>query len=308
MSAKLSIVVTTFDDPQLSATIKSIRDTAGAEPEVIVVNDGNPNYILCGDGMNYLHTNPHRCGVGPSRTIGVHHAKGEYVLIIDSHMRFTSGWYETAMKRIEGRPNTIHCATMAGLDETHMDVDHPVSYYYGATINVYGRDQNKTGDWQILEAVWNRGIPIADEEIAAVMGAAYFMPRDWFLKLDALRHLRSWGSDEVALSVKSWLCGGECRLMRNVIIGHVYQAQGKQPFKVPYGHTLFNKLFLIHTLLPDDLRDDLLGKMCLAFGGGEFFTAKKFIEESWPLIEVERARNRAMFTRDFNWLRQKFSL
>lgn len=307
MSA-LSIVVTTFDDPQLPATIKSIRDTAGDAPEVIVINDGNPNYVLCGDGMNRLHSNPHRCGVGPSRTIGVHHAKGDYVLLTDSHMRFTPGWYETAMARIEGRPQTIHCATMAGLNETHMDVDHPASYYYGATLNVYGRDQNKTGDWQILEAVWNKGTPFADAEIACVMGAAYFMPRDWFLKLDALRHLRSWGSDEVALSVKSWLCGGECRLMRDVIIGHIYQAQGKQSFNVPYGHTLFNKMFLMHTLLPDALRDDLLSKMCLTFGGGEFFTAKKMIEEFWPLIEVERARNQAMFVRDFNWLRAKFGL
>jgi glycosyltransferase involved in cell wall biosynthesis len=309
---KLSIIVTTLSDPDLENTIRSIRETAGLNVEIVVVNDNGqlPASSLKPSELGEIKfiTNSHRCGVGPSRTIGVHHAKGEYVLIIDSHMRFAPGWYEEALRRIEGRPHTIHCATMAGLDATHMDVSNPASLYYGGTINVFGKDPNNGSKSQILESVWNKTPPDDDAEIASVLGASYFMPRDWFLKLDALRHLRTWGSDETSLSIKSWLAGGDCRLMRNVIIGHVYQAQGKQPFKVPYGHTLFNRLFLIHTLLPDALRDELLEKMPLTYGGGEFWTAKKMIEENWHLIEVERARNHAMFVRDFGWLREKFQL
>src|SRR2546422_6959798 len=39
-----------------------------------------------------------------------------------------------------------------------------------------------------LEAVWNKTPVEDDAEICAIMGACYFMPRDWFLKLNALRH------------------------------------------------------------------------------------------------------------------------
>lgn len=307
---KLSVIITTLDDGDLPNTVASIRSTAGDGPEIIVVSDaGFTALSLNHIGNVKVIRNSVRVGVGPSRTIGAHYATGDYLLLCDSHMRFTPSWYDGLENRFAARPNTIHCATCAGLDSENMNPAAPKAFYYGATIRMYGRDQVDPSKTQVLEGVWNKGALPDDAELCCVMGAAYFMRRDWFFKLDALSKLRSWGSDEVALSVKSWLAGGDCRLMRNVIIGHKFlTAAERQPYTLPPGHALFNKLFLAHTLFPDDLRDYLLEKMQLLYGGGAHVIAKKMIAENWHLVEVERARNKAMFTRDFNWLVDKFKL
>ena len=134
----LSIVITTLSDtPECIATVASIRETAGGAPEVLIVDDGTPMPVQC-PGANRVIHNPIRLGVGPSRTIGVQAATKPYVLICDSHMRFTPGWYERALMRMEARPKTLHCCRCLQLDAKHMDPLNPMGEYHGATINVIG--------------------------------------------------------------------------------------------------------------------------------------------------------------------------
>lgn len=299
---KLSIVITCLDDPDIHATLQSIHDTAPEKCEIIVVNDRSTLIGFPDSPYFKVINNSHRCGVGPSRTIGVHHSTGDYVLIIDSHMRFKPGWYEEVMRRVEGRERTIHCAVCAGLDSKNMDVNNPKGRYYGARFELHGEDTNIRGRYRVMEGIWNKNPPEDDAEISICMGAAYAMHRDWFLKLDALRFLRSWGQDEILLSIKSYLAGGDVRLMRNVEIGHVFlSGEEKPPYKTPVGHLTFNKLFTLLTLIPDQYHDILLEKLIFSYGGGELSTGQKMISESWPIIETEKARNVSIFKHSFQW-------
>lgn len=308
----ISVVIACLNDQiELEATCRSIRDTAGNKVEIIVTDDCSNSPINIMDSsllVRVIHNRWH-CGVGPSRTIGVYHARNKYILICDSHMRFTPGWYEEAMRRIDGRPTTIHCATCLGLEEGRMDVNHPVGTYRGATMNVCGPDRQAAGRYQVFEGVWLPGDTADDAEIPCVMGANYFMPRDWFLKLNPLQHLRSWGGDEVMLAVKSWLAGGDCRYMKNVRIGHKFWTKtNKLPYRIPIVDLIWNQLFAIHTLTDPRLATALIDRLVKTQLPNDWGLALRALRENWREVAQEQAANAALFKHDFRWYAAKFGL
>lgn len=308
MSAPLlTVVITSHADSETANTVHSIRQTAGDAPEIVVIDDGSPKPILQIEGVR-IWRNAHRCGVGPSRHIGVLAATSKMILLTDAHMRFTPGWYESLVGRLSSRPSDLLCCTCLGLDANNMDPAKATSVYHGGTINVLGPDRNvKHGRTQVFEAVWNRGpVPEDDAEICCVMGASYALHRDWFLRIAPLHNLRSWGEDEIMLSVKSWLSGGSVHLHKGVRIGHRFRLEKERiPFTTPREDLLHNKIFALHTLLPLKLTETLLLALRRNTGVG---SANRGAVRDWAEIEVERAYNRTIFTRDFYFLADRFKL
>lgn len=318
---KLSIIITTCaDNDECRETCKSIRATSGDEPEIIVVDDCSPTPMSAGYLPPELNvriiSNAQRCGCGPSRQIGALHATGDWLLIIDSHMRFENGWYDEDNTirggDMDSYPNTIYCATCLALDSQHMDPNNPVSAYHGATMNFYGPDRGKPDTMQVFEAVWlpKDKTPNNGDEIPAIMGAAYFISKDWFLHLGATRFLRSWGCDEQMLSLKSWLAGGECRMLKSVRIGHKFLLPGEhQGWRPPMGHVVWNKAFAISTLFKDDgLRNRMLDRLWQSKESRDVEAAKQLLVRDYHIVGQERAYNASILKHDINWYSDKFQI
>lgn len=309
----LSIIIASINDDELNATVRSIRDTAGDRPEVIIVDDQSSTPIVCQDANRVIH-NRWQCGCAPSRHIGAMSASGQYLLFIDGHSRFVPGWYEKAMTRLDARPTTVHCATCIGLDFKNMDMTLPeCPKYHGASFNFYGPDRNAAGKMQVFEPIWSTPEPEDDAELAGVMGACYFMPRAWYLKIDPLRHLRYWGADETMIGLKTWFAGGDVRLMKNVAIGHKFWSPTAKPkirkfFEVPAGYVLWNKLFAIHTLMPPKLAETLEYHLKNHEDGHAVSEAMKLLKTDWSIVATEQANNHRLFTRNVEWLANKFGL
>lgn len=315
----LSIVIGTLNDTvELNLTIKSILDTVPEKLQIIVVDDCSGCPVWIDEPMRahveLLH-NRHRCGVGPSRHIGALRATGDWLLFTDSHMRFTPGWYEAAQQRLENASeHELYCACCLQIDRDHMDLEHPLAEYNGATFNWLGPDRQNPALEQILECVW---LPtdqwVADgEEIPAIMGAGYFVSRAWYYRLGSLRFLRSWGGDEIMLSMKTWLAGGSVRMARNVRIGHRFGVKGEPKwFNNPPGHVLWNKVLAAWTLFPPD-RAAFLEERLLKTGpkaeARDREACKALIRNDWHIIAQERERNLSIFVRDAQWLADKFDL
>lgn len=305
-AVSLSVIIPSYNDnEELAATVKSIRASAGNEPEIIVIDDGSQRQIPQQDGAKVFR-NSRRIGCGPSRYVGATYASGEYLLIVDSHMRFLPGWYEAAIGRLQ--PNVLHCGGIMTVDKAGQP--NPDRNYYGATWNFYGPYQGgeHKGDPrfnQVLECVWAPQQPQDDYQLAAAMGACYYIQKEWFLHLNALRHLRLWGGDEQELSLKAWLSGGEIRLLKHSRIGHKFR-EGPMPgtFVMPW-HVLYNKLFVAHTCLPVEKAMWLQMKMQRE---RQFGLALKALHDDWRLVETCRAYNRSIFKQSFQWFLSKFSL
>lgn len=298
----LSIVIASYNDnDQLAATVASIRATAGEGPEIVVVDDCSVRPINFIPNVKLVR-NSRRIGCGPSRFVGAMKAVGEYLLICDSHMRFASGWYEAAMTKL--RPKVLHCGRCLGLGKD-MNVDAPEGAYSGATWNFCGPDRAFPRLNQVLECVWAAEQEGDDYEIPAVMGAIYFLQREWFIQMNPLRHLHLWGGDEQELSLKAWLSGGEIRLLKSVRVGHLFrQGQVSNSFVMPH-HVMYNKLLVAHTCLPPEMATRLQNKMQRNL---QYGIALKNLRDDWHLIETERAYNERIFTRSFQWLLDKFKL
>lgn len=310
---KLSVVIASLNESDLQNTIYSIRDTAGSRPEIIVVDDSSNMPVLVVDDIGEDNThvihNPIRCGVGPSRTIGALHASGDYLLLVDGHMRFTENWYDKALIRLASRPKTIHCAQCVGLTTQQMDPMQSTQRYWGGTLNIYGQDRSGNGKMQVLEPIWGPKVD-DDAEIPCVMGACYFITRDWFLYLNPLAHLRSWGEDETMLSLKCWLAGGDVRFFGDVQIGHKFLTNGeRQRFSVPVGYTVYNKLFAIRTLLAPPLAKRLEELYKPTVPPRDRISAEMILRDNAASIALEYSRNhQVLFKHSFEWFVERFGL
>lgn len=306
----LSVVIPCLDDPDIASTVRSLRETA-PEVEIVVVNDSSGNWPTL-DGCKVVH-NRRRCGSGPSRHIGSIYATGEWLLHTDSHVRFEKGWYEAFQKRVkplfEGyvtSPQTVFCGTMLALER---DLSQH-GEYSGATLNLAGRDPGKPEVQQVFQANWKKHAN--GEEVGMLMGACSFVSRDWYLSLSPHRHLRSYGLEEEALSLKTWLSGGRIEMLSGVRVGHIFRgkdARGReipQPYEVPAASLLYNKLFLMWTMLPFDLVERLLPKVEKTVPRQTYLSACEMIHQDWHLIAAERAESR--FTMTFAEYCDKFGI
>lgn len=281
------------DSIEANLTVRSIRETAGDRVAIIVIDDCSPNALILEDKSVTLIKLRHRVGGGAARHLGIEMAHTPYCLLCDSHMRFEPGWLEVAEEAFKSHSwQTVFCAVCRGFTSKTAPFGKPDGEYYGANF-----------DFNKFDGVWAQERE-NDAELPCLMGASYFVRREWYLALGGLQFMRGWGSEEICLSLKTWLAGGEIRLMKNVHLWHRFRVE-KLPYTIFTWQVIYNKLFLIHTILPLDVGQRLISAMPR---GNDFNQAAMQIKADWGLIVTERARNQRLFTRDFDWLVNKFGI
>ncbi len=306
----ITVIFNTLNDNyEARMTLKSILDTAGQKVNIIIVDDCSDTPFEFNEPAPNLRIMRmrKRIGCGPTRHVGITAATTEFILIVDGHMRFQPGWVEAAESRIADRPKTIHSATCLGLDQhQQMDISNHRGAYNGAWLNILGPDPNKPSLTQVLEGVWMKDRPDEDDyEISCIMGASYFMRREWYFHIGGLKSLRMWGSDEPLLSLKTWLAGGECRIMKTVQIGHKFRQPEEQGFKISEWNTLWNKMFVLYTVMNTAESTFLIKRLPRSV---EMKRATEQFESDRHFVEVERCYNEKIFTRDLRWYCDRFDL
>lgn len=293
-SMKISIVIASLNDNrELFETVKSCLENTTGEFEVIVIDDASASPVQLSQPNVFVDRNKRRIGVGPSRHRGILMAEGEAIFIVDSHCRFTPGWSTALRDSLEFRPDALICGSMLGFDALKpMGSGKP---YCGATFNFFGPDKNKPGKTQVFEAVWRDAVNIghSSQTIAAPMGACYGFTREQYLKQGGgLQYLREWGCDEQMLALKFLYGGSGCFLNEKLQVGHRFRT-GKErvPFSISNSSLLYNKLFCIHTLLPEGRAELLAAKIP---GSTHKSTAMRELASNWGIVEAEAQFNRTL--------------
>lgn len=296
------------DQVEANATIASIRETAGDGPEIIVCDDGSEIPLTVDRDVDVFRRVDGRCGVGAARHLCAILASRPNILILDSHCRFEPGWYEHACQRIKDAPNTAWSPTCVGLSPDQMDMGKSKKFYCGATINFCGPNKGNPAEMQFIEPKWLGKHPDDGEVIPCLLGGAYLLPRDLFFRVGGSRLLHSWGSYEPNLSLKIWLSGGECRLLRSMRVGHQFRQATTYTSK--RAALLFNKLAIATTILPEPAAKFIVDKMTAYHtkAPGDLSLAKQMLKNEQRHIEVDRAFNEAIFTKDLDWYLEKFGL
>lgn len=296
----LSIIIPVLNDnEELNLTIQSIRDTSPPNVEIIVIDDKSDVPAVVTDKNVKFVRLEERKGVGATRHLGATMATSDYLLFVDSHMRFEKSWYNNVMKRLTSNPeNIVWCGTCLGLDKDNMDIAHPKGEYHGARLTLYDKKEN-----QIFEGKWIDMKEGDDYEISCLMGACYFFHKSWFMKIGGTKSLKMWGSDEPLLSAKTYLAGGCIKMMKDVKIGHKFRDNASYSTNVSY--LTYNKLRSIKMLFSNELYEKLASKVQ---DDGDKQAALQMMEQDKEEIEAERQYYKTIFVKDETWLCEKFNL
>jgi glycosyltransferase involved in cell wall biosynthesis len=248
MNRLTAIIPFLNEGAEIERTVASIRDTAGDGVDIMLINDcseDNTGYNAVAGRYNarYLY-NSQRQGVARSRDIGVEMCETQYFILFDGHMRFyRNDWWNAVIEALDNNDRAVYCLRCYPLDGQFGLMKQ--SHSTGASINM---DESSGGS--IMDAQWCYS-GVSDEaliKIPCVLGACYAMSKRYWKYLRGLTGLRTYGCDETYLSLKTWLEGGACLLMKDIEVGHIFRE--KAPYSMCTPDLIYNKLLIAETVLP----------------------------------------------------------
>ncbi len=296
---KLTVIIPFLNEgEELENTLRSIREHADGEVDILVINDAST------DGWDYgsvarkfraeYVVNERRMGVAASRDLGVERCRTPYFLLLDAHMRFYDrDWVGTIVSELEGEERSLLCCQTKVLTKENGCVAECDS---GRTFGAF-LDFSEGGAMQLHWKGNERCVGECIEDIPCVLGAGYACAVWYWKYLKGLRGLRFYGCDEAYISLKVWLEGGRCRLLKKVVVGHIYRS--RFPYQVSNADIFYNQMLIAETLLPDDMRDAVFNRLRKE-SGALFGEAEKMFMANRELIEGLKCDYRRIITRDFS--------
>ena len=240
---RYSVVIPSYNEGErLLQTVESILATATHPTEVIVVDDASTDGSatgLRGKPWRLSHVrvlrNNDRSGVAVSRATGMDAASGDWLICIDAHNTFPPAWQdhiEQAAHQLSGGYGYLLGP------ELHYGQNHLTGTYYpdpDLYPHMMGRQEQRS--------------PYA---VMSIPGACHIIRRDYYRAIGGYDRLMlpPWGGEDMELSLRVWMLGGEC----NIIPGLDIWTLLKDCFEYPMTHriTIGNVLRVAHLYLDDD--------------------------------------------------------
>jgi glycosyltransferase involved in cell wall biosynthesis len=295
---KLTVIIPFLNEKEeVRNTVKSVRESAGENVDIIVINDqSNDGYNYRKDispyNVVYIY-NSKRLGVAASRDFGINICKTPFFILLDAHMRFyNTFWAERIISILEKDDRCLLCSQTRFLRKDlhgRAVVNKECPTVYGAYIAFDKENCLTSIQWDYREKIRNE----KTEEIAAVLGAGYAASKRYWEYLRGLQGLRYYGSDETFISLKVWLEGGKCVLLKDVEIGHIYRETS--PYNRYNADEAYNSLFISNLLFPEHLHN-MSKAVALLKNRHTYFIAKNILKEREAEIEEAKKYYNSIFT------------
>lgn len=242
---------------EIEKTVASVRATSKCN--IILINDfSNDGYnykeIAERFGCDYIESN-YPLGVASSRDLGVSKIQTPYFVLLDGHMRFyDSNWETRVIKHLKENPKSIITSNSSVFtrefgyldNEEGLDLNKR-SNSSAAVVNLKEPGWEFSGKWTQTTDILN--LPDNLSMCSCVMGAFYSSSKDWWDNIGGLKGLVGWGYDEPLMSIKTYLAGGKCFILRDFYVGHLYR---KNPPYMSYNAGIdSNQIFLINLFSPN---------------------------------------------------------
>ncbi|QNF28463.1 glycosyltransferase family 2 protein [Metabacillus elymi] len=192
--------------------------------ETIVVDDGST------DGCcNFLETYQNKArvklvqtkgiGAANARNLGAAKASGEYLIFCDAHLQFENWWIDRLLEPlVSGKSDAV----TPGI----ADMENPQAIGYGQTLSPK------------LETGWNLKQNNLFET-AVLPGGCFVISRKVFNDVGGFEiGFKTWGHEDVELSIKLWLFGYRCHVLPDVTILHLFRRI--HPYKVRSDDVYYN--------------------------------------------------------------------
>lgn len=298
---ELTIIIPFLNEgEELHNTIQSIREHAGKNVDVLLIDDASTDdcdyrNVAVKFDATYIR-NEQRLGVAASRDKGIGICRTPYFLLLDAHMRFYDAqWLGIIIRELKADERTLLCCQTKVLqkEDGHVYEDKG-GVGWGACFQFDFQSPSVDIKWNVTE----NDPMVLKEEIPCVLGAAYAATKTYWNYLRGLSGLKSFGHDEAYISLKVWLEGGKCILLKDAIVGHIYRTRA--PYLIPEADFVYNQLLVADLLLPVLWQGRILEVLKKKYGQ-VFVDAYKRLREC-PEVPELKEYYRKIFTREFDYI------
>jgi len=224
----------------LLRTVHSVLDRSDTNilEEIIVVDDfsdfphlGEPlqKYIDSLEKVRLVRTSK-REGLIRARLKGSAVAKGEVLVFLDSHCEAAEGWLEPLIDPIARNPNVSTVPLIEIIDDNTFQLHStPIE-----AVQVGGFDWNLIFDWHVVpkNEMARRKAKTDPIRSPTMAGGLFAINRKYFEVLGSYDPgMDIWGGENLEISFKVWMCGGELLCTPCSHVGHIFRK--RSPYKWP---------------------------------------------------------------------------
>lgn len=236
---EMTIIFTVLNEgEELRKTLKCLKEFTQVPFPIILINDcstDNFNYMELAIEFGALYIeHDRRKGPAVSRDEGIAICTTEYFLLLDAHMRiYQSDWYEQIVNELRKNEKILLCCSTVALDENAVIVNNNFKGY-GAYITLVNTDVH-----------WITNLNGQDSMVPCVLGASYACRKKFWQSLKGLKGLKQYGLEEQLISIKVWLSGGICKVLKDVCFGHIFRDGQLAVYEVPVMEYYLNQLLIV---------------------------------------------------------------
>ncbi|KAI7809090.1 polypeptide N-acetylgalactosaminyltransferase 5 [Triplophysa rosa] len=235
-------VIFCFVDEVWSTLLRSVHSVLNRSPphllkEVILVDDCSTKDYLKEQLDVYMSQFSkvriirlkERQGLIRARIAGADAATGEVLTFLDSHVECNIGWLEPLLERVYLDHRKVVCPVIEVVndkDMSYMLVDNFQRGVFRWPL-VFG--------WNALPEEYIRKNQMKDSDpirCPVMAGGLFSIDKKYFYELGSYDPgLDVWGGENMEISFKIWMCGGEIEIIPCSRVGHIFR--GDNPYKFP---------------------------------------------------------------------------
>uniref|UniRef100_A0A913I3Y5 Polypeptide N-acetylgalactosaminyltransferase n=1 Tax=Strongyloides stercoralis TaxID=6248 RepID=A0A913I3Y5_STRER len=243
-------IVMCFHNEAWSVLLRSVHSILNRSPdhlikEIILVDDFSSMQHLKKQLDDYMSQYPkvkilrlqERVGLIRARLEGAKIATGKVLTFLDSHIECMDRWLEPLLTLIAKNKSTVVCPVIDVID----DEDFTYHYSKAAHTNVGGFDWGLQFNWHPIPARDKIGRKPTDPVRSPTMaGGLFSIDKSYFEYLGAYDPgFDIWGGENLEISFKIWMCGGELLIVSCSHVGHIFRK--KSPYKWRTGVNVLKK-------------------------------------------------------------------
>ncbi|XP_066477651.1 polypeptide N-acetylgalactosaminyltransferase 5 [Tiliqua scincoides] len=263
-------IIMCFVDEVWSTLLRSVHSVLNRSPpqyikEVILVDDFSAKAYLKDTLDQYMAQFPkvrvlhlkERHGLIRARLAGAQIAKGDVLTFLDSHVECNVGWLEPLLDRIHLNRKKVACPVIEVISDKDMSYMTVDSFQRG----IFTWPMNF--GWKPIppDVIEKNKIKETDIIRCPVMaGGLFSIDKKYFFELGTYDPgLDVWGGENMEISFKIWMCGGEIEIIPCSRVGHIFRNDNPYSFPKDRIATVERNLARVAEVWLDEYKDIFYG-------------------------------------------------